>query len=202
MELMFRDDILKSVALSDSIFNKKFNEGLVHQITTAFLASRRQGSKAQKSRAQVSGSGKKPWRQKGTGRARAGSIRSPIWRSGGVTFASKPRDYSQKVNKKMYKGALKSIFSELIRQHRLIVFKNFSISLPKTKILLKKLIDFELEETLIIINNFDVNLFLASRNLHKIEIKTVRTINPVSLLTFKKIIITVDAIKELEEILK
>lgn len=199
MELLLRDDIKNNVIVSDSIFAQKFNEGLVHQIITAFLAGSRQGSKAQKSRAQVSGSGKKPWRQKGTGRARVGSIRSPIWRSGGVTFASRPQDHSQKVNKKMYKGALKSIFSELIRQQRLIVFKKFSIDVPKTKMLIKQLINFQLEEILIITSSVDTNLSLASRNIHKIEIKTVCTIDPVILLSFKKVIITVDAIKKLEE---
>ncbi|QTM69032.1 50S ribosomal protein L4 [Buchnera aphidicola (Hormaphis cornu)] len=201
MELILQDDIDKKITVSDVVFNSKFNEGLIHQIVTSYLAGSRQGTKAQKSRAEVSGSGKKPWRQKGTGRARVGSIRSPIWRSGGVTFSSKPRDYSQKINKKMYKGALRSILSELIRKKRFIIFEKFSISSPKTQVLLKKLRNVTLEDVLIITKVFNNNLFLASRNLYKVDVKPVNAIDPLSLIKFQNVIITVNAIKILEETL-
>lgn len=187
------------ISVSDIIFNQNFNQALVHQVVVAYFAGKRQGSKAQKNRSEVSGSGKKPWRQKGTGRARVGSIRSPIWRSGGVTFAAKPKSYIQKVNKKMYRGALKVIFSTLIRQNRLIVFKNFSLLSHKTKTLLKKLYDLSLLEVLIITDHVEKNLLLASRNLHKVCVKDVSAIDPVNLINFKNTIITVQAIRKIEE---
>lgn len=200
MELVVKD-VQSVLSVSEIIFGRNFNKALIHQVVIAYSASMRQGTKAQKSRAEVSGSGKKPWRQKGTGRARAGSIRSPIWRSGGVTFAAKPQDYSQKVNKKMYRGALKSIFSELIRQKRLIIFKNFSLNLPKTKLLVEKLRAIELKNALIITDQIDNNLLLASRNLHSVDVKDVCSIDPISLIAFEHVIITVDAVKKIEEIL-
>ncbi|EHC74515.1 LSU ribosomal protein L4p [Salmonella enterica subsp. enterica serovar Montevideo str. S5-403] len=157
--------------------------------------------RAQKTRAEVTGSGKKPWRQKGTGRARSGSIKSPIWRSGGVTFAARPQDHSQKVNKKMYRGALKSILSELVRQDRLIVVEKFSVEAPKTKLLAQKLKDMALEDVLIITGELDENLFLAARNLHKVDVRDATGIDPVSLIAFDKVVMTADAVKQVEEML-
>lgn len=154
-----------------------------------------------KTRAEVSGSGKKPWRQKGTGRARSGDIKSPIWRSGGVTFAAKPQDHSQKVNKKMYRGAIKSILSELVRQDRLVVVDKFEIDAPKTKVLVQKLKDMALTDALIITASLDENLFLAARNLYKVDVRDVQGIDPVSLIAFDKVVITVDAVKQIEEML-
>ncbi|CAL4043455.1 50S ribosomal protein L4 [Buchnera aphidicola (Phyllaphis fagi)] len=200
MELILKDSGV-SISVSDIIFNQEFNKSLVHQVTVAYSSGSRQGSRAQKNRSEVSGSGKKPWRQKGTGRARVGSIRSPLWRSGGVTFAAKSKIYSKKVNRKMYRGALKSIFSELIRKNRLIIFEDFSILYPKTKLLLQKLKSISLEEVLIIQNNIDNNLLLASRNLHKVCIQDIKSINPIQLIAFKNIIMTSSAIKTIEEIL-
>lgn len=200
MELVVKD-IQSVIDVSEIIFGRDFNKALIHQVVIAYSASTRQGTRAQKSRAEVSGSGRKPWRQKGTGRARAGSFRSPIWRSGGVTFAAKPKEYSQKVNKKMYRGALKSIFSELIRQKRLIVFKDFSLRFPKTNLLVKKLQDINLKNALIITGKIDNNLFLASRNLYSVDVKDVHSIDPVSLIAFEHVVITVEAVKKVEEIL-
>lgn len=198
MELLLKDEST-SFYLSDVTFGRDFNKSLVHQVVMAYRSSARQGTRSQKSRAEVSGSGKKPWRQKGTGRARSGSIRSPLWRSGGVTFASKPQDYEQKVNRKMYRGAMQSIFSELVRQNRLIIFKKFSLDLPKTKLLVRKLADIGLKNVLIIIKGIDNNLFLAARNLYKVDVCDVNLINPVSLISFEKIILTTEAISKIEE---
>ena len=149
----------------------------------------------------IGGGHKKPWRQKGTGRARSGSIKSPIWRSGGVTFAARPQDHSQKVNKKMYRGALKSILSELVRQDRLIVVEKFSVEAPKTKLLAQKLKDMALEDVLIITGELDENLFLAARNLHKVDVRDATGIDPVSLIAFDKVVMTADAVKQVEEML-
>ncbi|QCI21230.1 50S ribosomal protein L4 [Buchnera aphidicola (Hyperomyzus lactucae)] len=200
MELVVKD-IQSVLSVSEIIFGRDFNKALIHQVVIAYSASTRQGTRAQKSRSEVSGSGRKPWRQKGTGRARAGSFRSPIWRSGGVTFASKPQEHNQKINKKMYRGALKSIFSELIRQKRLIVFKDFSLNFPKTKLLVQKLKEIDLKNVLIIADKIDNNLLLASRNLHSVDVKDVHSIDPVSLIAFEHVIITVQAVKKVEEIL-
>ncbi|WMY94992.1 MAG: 50S ribosomal protein L4 [Arsenophonus sp.] len=200
MELVIKDE-KSTLLVSEKIFGHHFNEALIHQVIVAYLAGARQGTRSQKNRSEVSGSGKKPWRQKGTGRARAGSIRSPIWRSGAIAFAAKPQDHSQKVNKKMYRAALRSIFSELLRQNRLIVVKTFIVTEPKTKILVQKLKDMNLYNVLIITNIFDQNLLLAARNLYKVNICDVININPVSLISFENIIITVDAVKKTEEIL-
>ena len=189
----------KTVELSSESFDREFNEPLVHQVVTAYLAGARQGSRAQKNRADVSGGGAKPWRQKGTGRARAGTIRSPIWRTGGVTFAATPQDHSQKVNKKMYRGAMRSIVSELLRQDRLIVVDKFVLELPKTKELAAKLSVMGLDSVLIVPDSIEDNLYLASRNLHKVGLVSASSIDPVSLVGYDKVLMTVDAVKQVEE---
>lgn len=189
------------VEVSETAFAREFNEALVHQVVVAYLAGARAGTRAQKTRSEVSGGGAKPWRQKGSGRARAGSSRSPIWRSGGVTFAARPQDHSQKVNKKMYRAAMQSILSELIRQERLIVVENFAVDSPKTKGLIGKLQAFELDDVLIVSENIDENLYLAARNLHWVDVRDVSGIDPVSLIGFGKVLITVEALKKVEELL-
>lgn len=200
MELVIQD-AQGALTVSETTFGRDFNEALVHQVVVACQANMRQGTRAQKSRAQVAGSGKKPWKQKGTGRARSGSIKSPIWRSGGVTFAARPQDHSQKINKKMYRGALKSILSELIRQQRLIIVEKFAVDAPKTKLLVQKLKDMALQDVLIITHELDENLYLASRNLYKVGVCDTHGIDPVSLIAFDKVVMTTDAVKELEEML-
>ncbi|KFZ30268.1 50S ribosomal protein L4 [Pseudidiomarina salinarum] len=200
MELTFKD-ATGALEVSEATFGREFNEALVHQVVVAYAAGARQGSRAQKTRSEVSGGGKKPWRQKGTGRARAGTIRSPIWRSGGVTFAAKPQNHAQKVNKKMYRGALKSILSELVRQDRLIVVESFGVDSPKTKELASKLKSMDLNDVLIVTKDVDENLFLSSRNLHKVDVRDVQGIDPVSLIAFDKVLMTAEAVKQLEEVL-
>ena len=200
MELTLKD-ANSALEVSDATFGREFNEALVHQVVVAFGAGARQGTKAQKTRSEVRGGGKKPWRQKGTGRARAGTIRSPIWVGGGRAFAAKPRDFDQKVNKKMYRGAIKSILSELVRQERLIVVEKFGVEAPKTKELLAKLNEYELNDVLIVTPDVDENLFLASRNLYKVDVVDVQGIDPVSLIAFDKVLITAEAVKQLEEAL-
>ena len=200
MELTLKD-AQSALEVSEATFGREFNEALVHQVVVAYGAGARQGTKAQKTRAEVRGGGKKPWRQKGTGRARAGTIRSPIWVGGGRAFAAKPRDFDQKVNKKMYRGALKSILSELIRQDRLVVVEKFGVEAPKTKELIAKLNDYELNDVLIVTADVDENLFLAARNLYKVDVRDVQGIDPVSLIAFEKVLITADAVKALEEAL-
>ena len=200
MELTFKD-AKGALEVSDTTFGREFNEALVHQVVVAFGAGARQGTKAQKTRAEVRGGGKKPWRQKGTGRARAGTIGSPIWVGGGRAFAAKPRDFDQKVNKKMYRGAIQSILSELVRQERLIVVESFGVETPKTKELLAKLNEYELNDVLIVTPEVDENLFLASRNLYKVDVRDVQGIDPVSLIAFDKVLITAEAVKQLEEAL-
>ncbi|MDR9825905.1 50S ribosomal protein L4 [Vibrio sp. FNV 38] len=199
MELMVKG--ADALTVSEATFGREFNEALVHQVVVAYAAGARQGTRAQKTRSEVSGGGAKPWRQKGTGRARAGTIRSPIWRTGGVTFAAKPQDHSQKVNKKMYRGAMKSILSELVRQERLIVVDNFSVEGPKTKELVAKLKELELTDALIVTSEVDENLFLAARNLYKIDARDVAGIDPASLIAFDKVVITAEAVKQVEEML-
>ncbi|MDN3608879.1 50S ribosomal protein L4 [Vibrio ostreicida] len=199
MELMVKG--ADALTVSETTFGREFNEALVHQVVVAFAAGARQGTRAQKTRSEVSGGGAKPWRQKGTGRARAGTIRSPIWRTGGVTFAAKPQDHSQKVNKKMYRGAMKSILSELVRQERLIVVDNFSVEAPKTKELVAKLKELELTDALIVTSEVDENLFLAARNLYKVDARDVAGVDPVSLIAFDKVVMTADAVKQVEEML-
>ncbi|WP_395339921.1 50S ribosomal protein L4 [Ningiella sp. W23] len=200
MELTLKD-AKSALEVSDATFGQEFNEALVHQVVVAYGAGARQGTKAQKTRSEVRGGGKKPWRQKGTGRARAGTIRSPIWVGGGRAFAAKPRNFEQKVNKKMYRGAIKSILSELVRQDRLVVVEKFGVDAPKTKELLGKLNDLELKDVLIVTSELDENLFLSSRNLYKVDVRDVQGIDPVSLIAFEKVLMTADAVKALEEAL-
>ena len=190
-----------TVSVSDVAFAREYNEELVHQVVTAYMAGARQGTRAQKTRSDVAGGGKKPWRQKGTGRARAGTIRSPIWRSGGVTFAARPQDHSQKVNRKMYRAALRSIMSELARQDRLVVVESLDLEAPKTKLLVKQLGEYGLESVLIVSAEVGENLYLAARNLHKVDVRDVDGIDPVSLIGHEKVMITVDAVKKFEEML-
>jgi large subunit ribosomal protein L4 len=191
----------EKISLSDRSFSREYNEPLVHQMVVTYMAGTRQGTVKQKTRSEVRGGGRKPWRQKGTGRARAGTIRSPIWRSGGVTFAAKPQDYSKKLNKKMYRGAMQCILSELIRQDRLIVVNEFTVESHKTKDLVNKLKEFELDNVLIISDQVQQNLYLAARNLHKVDALDVSGLDPVSLIGFEKVLITVSALKKVEEIL-
>ncbi|MCW8827327.1 MAG: 50S ribosomal protein L4 [Gammaproteobacteria bacterium] len=191
----------KSVELSDDHFARDFNESLIHQVVTAYLAGARAGTKASKSRSDVRGGGAKPWRQKGTGRARSGTIRSPIWRSGGVTFAATPRDYSQKVNKKMYRAAIQSILSELVRKERLIVVDKFALEAPKTKQLNEKLKALGATNVLIVTDEVDENLYLSSRNLINVEAVSSKQIDPVRLVGHEKVIMTVAAVKAIEEAL-
>ncbi|MNR81861.1 50S ribosomal protein L4 [compost metagenome] len=187
-----------AVELSEVAFGREFNEALVHQVVTAYLAGGRQGSKAQKSRADVSGGGKKPFRQKGTGRARAGSIRSPIWVGGGKTFAARPQDWSQKVNRKMYRGAMQCILAELVRQDRLVLVEEFAIAAPKTKELLAKLGDLNAARALIVTEAVDENLYLAARNLPHVDVVDATAIDPVSLIAFDKVVMSVAAAKKIE----
>jgi large subunit ribosomal protein L4 len=191
----------QGITVSEATFAKDFNEALVHQVVVAYMAAGRQGTKAQKTRSEVRGGGKKPWRQKGTGRARAGTIRSPIWRSGGVTFAAKPRSFEQKVNRKMYRAAMRSILSELVRQERLIVVDDFSIDSPKTKAFTVKLAGMGLSNVLILSENLDQNLHLASRNVPHVDVRDVAGLDPVSLVAHEKIVVTVPALKKIEEML-
>ena len=190
-----------AVELSETAFGRQFNEALVHQVVTAYLAGARQGTRAQKTRAEVSGGGIKPWRQKGTGRARAGSIRSPIWRSGGRAFAAKPQDWSQKVNRKMYRGAMQCILAELIRQERLILVEELSVSGPKTKELIAKLNDLGAPRALIVTKEVDENLYLAARNIPHVNVLGTNEVDPVSLIAFDKVIMSVEAAKQFEEAL-
>jgi large subunit ribosomal protein L4 len=188
-----------SMQVSDAVFGADFKEALIHQVVTAYMAGARAGTKAQKTRSQVSGGGKKPWRQKGTGRARSGTTRSPIWRKGGVTFAAVPRSYDQKVNRKMYRGALCSILSELLRQDRLIVVDEFAVAEPKTKALLARLGELGASDALIVVDQPDENLYLAGRNLYAVDVRDVAELDPVSLVAFDKVIMSKGAVQKLEE---
>ncbi len=201
MQLTLTGNNAGTVQVSEVAFGREFNEALVHQVVTAYLAGARAGTVQQKTRAEVRGGGKKPWKQKGTGRARAGSIRSPLWRGGGKTFAARPQDWSQKVNKKMYRGAICSILSELVRQGRLIVVDSFNVEAPKTKLLIEKLKSLNVNDALIVSDNIDENLVLAARNLYTVDIRDAIGCDPVSLIAFEKVIITVGAIKQFEELL-
>jgi len=187
------------IKVSDATFGREFSEALVHQVVTAYLAGARSGSKAQKNRSAVSGGGKKPWRQKGTGRARAGTIRSPLWRGGGVTFAAQPRDHSQKVNRKMYRGALQTILSELVRQERLVVVDSIELAEPRTRLLREALAGLGVEQCLIVSNEVEEKLFLASRNLPGVHVLDVSGIDPVSLVSAEKVVMTVDAVEKVQE---
>jgi large subunit ribosomal protein L4 len=190
----------KGVDVSDTAFGREFNEALVHQVVVSYMAGARQGTKAQKTRSEVNGGGRKPFRQKGTGRARAGTIRSPIWRGGGVTFAAKPMDHSKKVNKKMYHGAMQAILSELVRQERLVVVEDFTIDAPKTKVFSAKLKELELTNVLVVVEEVDDNLYLGCRNIHNVDVIDVQGVNPVNLIGFKKVLFTVGALKKAEEL--
>jgi large subunit ribosomal protein L4 len=188
------------INVSENIFDKAFNESLIHQVVTACLSNWRQGTHQQKTRAEVSGGGIKPWRQKGTGRARAGTIRSPLWRHGGKTFAARPGVYTQKINKKMYRGAILSIFSKLLKDNRLIIVEKLTVE-PKTKYLLKVLADLKAKKSLIIVNAIEPNIALAVRNLVDVELVTLNAINPVNLISHENIVITKEALEKLEEVL-
>lgn len=188
-----------SLDVADTVFGQDFNETLVHQVVVAYMAAARSGTSGQKNRSAVSGGGTKPWRQKGTGRARAGTIRSPLWRGGGVTFAASTRDYSQKVNKKAYRSAIRSILSELVRQDRLVVVESFAVSSAKTKELVGKLNEMDLDNVLIVHDDPDENLYLAARNLSKVDVVDTSITDPVSLVGFDKVLMTVAALKQFEE---
>ena len=188
------------VDVSDTTFGREFNEALVHQVVVSYMAGARQGTRAQKTRSEVQGGGRKPYRQKGTGRARAGTIRSPIWRGGGTTFAAKPRDHSKKVNKKMYRGAMQAILSELVRQDRLVVTEGFSVDAPRTREVATRLKDLELANVLIVVEEVDANLYLAARNLRDVDVIDVQGINPVNLIGFQKVLFTLGALKKAEEL--
>jgi len=188
-----------SVDVLDTAFGAEFNEALIHQVVTAYLAGGRAGTKAQKNRSTARGGGAKPWQQKGTGRARAGTIRSPIWVGGGRTFAARPRNHEQKVNKKMYRAALRSVFSELVRQDRLVVIKELALEAPKTKLLATKLKELELDSVLILNEVFDEKIFLAARNLPNVGICDAASIDPVVLIRFDKVLVTLPALKLIEE---
>jgi large subunit ribosomal protein L4 len=192
-------DTKKDLEVSDETFGREFNEALVHQAVVAYMAAGRAGTKAQKSRSDVSGGGAKPWKQKGSGRARAGTIRSPLWRTGGVTFAARPRDYSQKLNRKMYRAAMRTIFSELVRQERLVVVDSFAVDAPKTRDLLAKLSGLGIGNALIVTEEADANLYLSARNLGGVDVSEVAGLDPVSLVGFEKVLITVPALKQVEE---
>jgi large subunit ribosomal protein L4 len=203
INMMVGGQIKEKLNVSDAIFGCDFNEPLIHQVITAFLAGARAGTHSQKTRAEVRGGGKKPWKQKGTGRARAGSSRSPIWRSGGVTFAAKTQDYSQKVNKKMYRAAIRSILSELVRQERLIVTESMDLEKPKTNILIQKLLkEYNVSNVLIVTDSLDENLYLAARNIPYVDVRDVQALDPYSLVGFEHVIVTSPAIKQIEEWLK
>ena len=189
----------KDISISNEVFSKEFNESLVHQAVVSFMAAARQGSAKQKNRSEVRGGGKKPYRQKGTGRARAGTIRSPLWRGGGVTFAARPRDFSKKINKKMYRAAIKSIFSELVRQNRLVAIEKPVLEKPKTKKIANFLKEFSLSKVLIIIDELDMNLYLSARNIPNVDVITVKEINPVNLIKSHKVAVTSEALKQIEE---
>jgi len=188
-----------AIEVSNATFGRDFSEALVHQVVTAYLAGSRTGTKAQKTRSDVRGGGKRPWRQKGTGRARAGTIRSPLWRGGGRTFAARPQDHSQKVNRKMYRGALQAILSELVRQERLIVLDGLELKAPKTAELMKKLSKLDFAKGLIVTAEVESNLFLAARNIPNVYALDVTALDPVSLVAADKVIMTVDAVKKIEE---
>lgn len=188
-----------SVDVLDTAFGVDYNEALVHQVVTAYLSGARAGTKAQKNRAAARGGGAKPWRQKGTGRARAGTIRSPIWVGGGRTFAAKPRSYDQKVNKKMYRAALRSMMSELVRQDRLVIVNELALEAPKTKLLATMLKEMDLNSVLILNEAFDEKLFLAARNLPNVGICDVASMDPVVLIRFDKVLVTLPALKLIEE---
>lgn len=190
-----------AVTASDAVFGADYNESLIHQAVVSYQAGARQGTKAQKNRSAVSGGGAKPWRQKGTGRARAGTTRSNIWRGGGMAFPGTPRDFSQKMNRKAYRAAMRSILSELVRQDRLVVSDDVALSEPKTKGLVSKLKDMQLDDVLVVTHELDENLALAQRNLYHVGVMEAHEINPVSLIGFNTVLMTSEAVKQVEEVL-
>lgn len=190
-----------SVEASEVVFGREFNEALVHQVVTAYLAGARQGTRKQKTRSEVSGGGRKPWRQKGTGRARAGTIRSPIWVGGGRAFAARPQDHSQKVNRKMYRAAMQCILAELVRQERLVVVEEFAIAEAKTKAMVAKLAELKADDALVVTEAVETDLYLAARNIPKVDVVDASGVNPVSLVGSEKVIMTVGALKKIEEML-
>lgn len=190
-----------SVEASEVVFGREFNEALVHQVVTAYLAGARQGTRKQKTRSEVSGGGRKPWRQKGTGRARAGTIRSPIWVGGGRAFAARPQDHSQKVNRKMYRAAMQCILAELVRQERLVVVEEFAIAEAKTKAMVAKLAELNADDALVVTEAVETDLYLAARNIPKVDVVDASGVNPVSLVGGEKVIMTVGALKKIEEML-
>jgi large subunit ribosomal protein L4 len=189
----------KKVSVSDDAFAVSFNEALVHQLVVSYMASARAGSKAQKNRSAVSGGGAKPWRQKGTGRARAGTIRSPLWRSGGVTFAATPRDYSKKLNKKMYRAGLRSLVSELVRQDRLILIDKLGVTEPRTRLMWARLDELGVDDALVLTDGLDSAVYLAARNIPNIQVMDIAIVDPVSLIRQEKVVIDEAALKKLEE---
>ncbi len=191
-----------TLEVADSLFAAQFNEPLIHQVVTAYLSRQRAGTKAQKSRSDARGGGAKPWRQKGTGRARAGTIRSPLWVGGGRAFAARPRDHAQKVNRKMYRGALRSLLSELLRRERLLIANELTVAEPKTKLLKTRLDELDVERGLLVVEAFDRNLWLAARNLPHVSVDTAAAVDPVSLVSADKVVITAAAAKLLEERLR
>jgi large subunit ribosomal protein L4 len=199
MKLQLHGAAGKDLQVSELAFGKEFNEPLVHQVVTAYMASGRAGTKAQKTRAEAAGGGIKPWRQKGTGRARAGSIRSPIWVGGGRAFAAKPRNFEQKVNKKMYRGAMRSLLSELIRQGRLLVVEALEVAEPRTRLFAEKMKELGVDGGLFVIEAFEEKLWLASRNLHRVELLEASALDPVSLLRHDRVVMTVAALRRVEE---
>ncbi len=204
MELKLKQSNKKTdgkVTVSDSIFASEYNEALIHQALTAFMAGSRAGTKAQKSRSDARGGGRKPWAQKGTGRARSGTIRSPIWRGGGVTFAARPKDYSQKLNRKMYRGAMRSILAELARQDRLVLIDEFTAEAPKTKDMVARLKSLDLNDVLIVTGEVTENLFLATRNIPRVDVVDTEEINPYVLIGYSKILMTQGALAKVEELL-
>lgn len=187
------------LTVADETFGREFNETLVHQTVVAYMAAGRAGTRGQKTRSEVSGGGIKPWRQKGTGRARAGTSRSPLWRGGGVTFAARTQDHSQKLNKKMYRAAMRSIFSELVRQDRLVVVDDLSIAEPKTKLMAARMRDLGVDSALFVTEDIDLNLYLSARNLHKVDVRDVVSLDPVSLIGFDHVVMSVGAVKRVGE---
>lgn len=187
------------IQLSDAAFGRDYNEALVHQVVTAYMAAGRAGTKAQKTRAEVRGGGKKPWSQKGTGQARVGSIRSPIWVGGGRAFAAKPRDFSQKVNRKMYRAAMQTMVSQLVRQDRLVAVESIELTAPRTKLLISKLAEFGLTRALILVEAYEEKLFLAARNVPHVEVMAVAALDPLSLVKHDKVVATVGALKLLDQ---
>ena len=199
MKLQLHGAAGKDLQVSETAFGREFNEGLVHQVVTAYLAAGRAGTKAQKNRSAVRGGGAKPWRQKGTGRARAGTIRSPIWVGGGRAFAAAPRSYAQKVNRKMYRAAMRSLVSELIRRDRLTIIESLEIAEPRTKLMVSKLKELGVDNALIVVEACEENIFLAARNLPHVEVLEVTALDPVSLLRYERVVMTVAAVRRLEE---